>query len=287
MRHVFETMGTVASIDVPRAHVDELARIESIFRTLEARFSLYSATSELSRVANGSLSLVDATSTLRGTYARATEWRIATGGIFSPHRPDGAIDLNGIVKAEAIEEAGALLRDAGCDDWSINVGGDLLTAGRNRFLPWVTGIADPMDESSLLCSVALGGSRRAIATSGSAQRGDHIWLGGSRRPSQFRQASVIADDIVTADVLATAVIAGGPDALDDLTERWDVDVLTVDRDWQLAATPGFRAAIAASMPVPHSADTQPVAASSKKVERSDGGRQCSQSHLPPAMTSAG
>jgi thiamine biosynthesis lipoprotein len=287
MRHIFETMGTVASIDVPRAHIDELKGIESIFRRLDAQFSLYRATSELSRVANGSLSLVNATSTLRATYARATHWRIATGGIFSPHRPDGAIDLNGIVKAEAIEEAGALLRNAGCDDWSINVGGDLLTAGRNRFLPWVTGIADPLDESTLLCSVALEGSRRAIATSGSAQRGDHIWLGGSRTPSHFRQASVIADDIVTADVLATAVIAGGPDALNDLTERWDVDVLTVDRDWQLAATPGFRAAIAASMSVPHSAHTQPTAASSKAIERADRGRQCCWSRLPPAMTSAG
>lgn len=47
-------------------------------------------------------------------------------------------------------------------------------------------------------------------------------------------------DIVTADVLATAIIAGGPDALDEITERWSIDVLVITREGQLLATPGLR-----------------------------------------------
>ena len=85
----------------------------------------------------------------------------------------------------------------------------------------------------------LGGTRRALATSGSAQRGDHIWRGGELAPADFVQVSVMADDIVTADVLATAIVAGGPAALDDITDRWDVDVLTVARNGRLMATPRF------------------------------------------------
>jgi thiamine biosynthesis lipoprotein len=51
---------------------------------------------------------------------------------------------------------------------------------------------------------------------------------------------VAASDIVTADVLATAIMAGGAAALTLATSRWDVDVLAVKNDGGLLATPGFR-----------------------------------------------
>ena len=241
MRHVIETMGTMASIDVTGAALVDLTELESIFRAVDTRFSLYRPDSELSLIASGRLMLTDASETMLASYARALDWRAATHGLFTPHRPDGIIDLNGLVKAEAIEQAGAFLDGSGCPRWTINVGGDILA--RTGILPALTGIADPTDDSAILCSIALRGTRRAIATSGSAQRGDHIWRGGDVLPPHFAQVSVIADDIVTADILATAIVAGGPDALDDVTDRWPVDVLTVGRDGGLSATPGFRAAL--------------------------------------------
>lgn len=237
MRHVFETMGTVASIELPPGFSRHLPGIEAVFRHIEDRFSLYSPHSELSRVATGDLSLLDASDAVRASYARAIGWRAATGGLFSVHRPDGVLDLNGIVKAEAIEQAGALLDDFGCPAWTINVGGDILVRGEPEH--WVTGIADPQSRGSILGTVALGGQRRAMATSGSAERGDHIWLGAQTAPAHFTQVSVIAADIVTADVLATAIVAGGRAALDDICDRWPVDVLVVDRQGDLAASPAF------------------------------------------------
>jgi FAD:protein FMN transferase len=51
----------------------------------------------------------------------------------------------------------------------------------------------------------------------------------------------MAGDIVTADVLATAIFAGGVPMLDRAADGWDVDVLAVRADGQLLATPGFRA----------------------------------------------
>jgi thiamine biosynthesis lipoprotein len=238
MRHVFATMGTIASVDLTAEHSDLLPAVEAVFGAFDARFSLYRPESELSRIADGTLRLTGASDELVATYARALEWRNRTDGNFSPERPDGVLDLNGIVKAEAIERAGALLDTAGCQDWTINVGGDILTRSDDPI-----GISDP-GRSTLLCAVTLRDGRRAVATSGSAERGDHIWRGGSLTPPHFVQVTVIADDIVTADVLATAIVAGGPDALDGVTARWPVDVLTVDRDGQLLATPGIRASLA-------------------------------------------
>ena len=243
MRHVFETMGTVASIELPTDVDAHVAHLEAIFRAVDERFSLYRTDSELSRIARGKVSLAQASARLRSSYARSAEWRLQTSGLFSPERPDGVLDLNGIVKAEAIESAGAYLDNAGCPAWTINVGGDILV--RSDTAPWITGIADPHNALALLCSVELAGQHRALATSGSAQRGDHIWKGGELAPAHFVQVSVLADDIVTADVLATAIVAGGPVALDDITDRWPVDVLAVDREGAMVATPGFRLALAA------------------------------------------
>jgi thiamine biosynthesis lipoprotein len=242
MRHVFEAMGTVASVDVPDAEAMLLPGIESIFRAIDGRFSLFTADSELSLIARGELALPDSSGEMLASYARALEWRTATEGLFSPHRPDGVLDLNGIVKAEAIEQAGELLDGGASSRWSINVGGDILI--RSDGVPWIIGIADPADSGQLLSSVSLRGTRRAVATSGSAQRGDHIWLGGELAPADYVQVSVMADDIVTADVLATVIVAGGRPALDDIADRWPVDILAVGRDGGILATPGFRQAMA-------------------------------------------
>ena len=107
---------------------------------------------------------------------------------------------------------------------------------------WAAGVVDPLDRSALLSAYRLGGpdTRRALATSGSAERGDHIWTAGSRG-AEFAQVSVAAADIVTADVLATAIVAGGTAMLHRATDGWDIDVLAVRRTGELLATPGFRA----------------------------------------------
>jgi thiamine biosynthesis lipoprotein len=68
-------------------------------------------------------------------------------------------------------------------------------------------------------------------------------VGGLR--SEFIQVSVAGPDIVTADVLATAIVAGGRELLDVAALEWDVDVLAITRDGELLATPGFRAPHAA------------------------------------------
>jgi thiamine biosynthesis lipoprotein len=52
---------------------------------------------------------------------------------------------------------------------------------------------------------------------------------------------VAAADIVTADVLATAIVAGGTAMLHRATDGWEIDVLAVRRNGELLATPGFRA----------------------------------------------
>ena len=243
MRTTFTTMGTVASLEVPGEHMALVADVRELFERSESRFSLYRDDSELSLIASGRVTLAESSAELRDAYASALEWRSLTGGSFTPHRPDGVIDLNGLVKARAIAEAGALLQAGGCLDFTINVGGDILTGGMApRAVPWRTGITDPAHagdrNAAPLCSFPMT-VHRAIATSGSAERGDHIWLARPESAPEFVQVSVLADDIETADVLATTIIAAGRDFLSRATANWDIDVLTVDRAGELLVTPGL------------------------------------------------
>lgn len=253
----FTSMGTVVSIAIPfapgtapQAAVEELeaatAVVEQLFNGLDRTFSLYRPDSEASAMARGELALKDASTDMRRLYVEATEWRTLTEGAFTAERPDGVVDLSGIVKAHAIREAGTSLLALGLKDWCLNAGGDVLVNGSptpGSAQSWLAGIVDPQDRTTLLTAFPLSNAgKHALATSGTSERGHHIWSAGlpATRDKGFRQVSVAAADIITADVLATAIMAGGVGTLTLATSHWDVDVLAVKNDGGLLATPGFR-----------------------------------------------
>lgn len=270
--HTFESMGTVVSVRLgarltgsPSEGSSEaldvgatrefvaIAAAQQVFDELNARFSLYLDSSEISEIARGEVLLSGSSERMREAYAEALLWREATNGAFTPHRPDGVLDLSGTVKAAAIAEAATAIESCGFESFSINAGGDILTRGipdadatAAATAPsdtpgqdaWVTGIVDPQNRSDLLSVVRLTPDFPAIATSGSAERGDHIWA----RPgsiNDFLQATVIAGDIVTADVCATAIIAGGQETLDHLTAHLGIAVLVVKSNGDLLANARF------------------------------------------------
>lgn len=236
----FETMGTVVSLR--GATLRTASEVRAVFAGYDHRYSLYDPSSVLRRVADGSLRLSDTPTEVRAVYTLALDWRERTGGAFTPHRPDGVIDLSGVVKALAIRDAGAVLDAAsGEGDWMISAGGDVLVRGNHRADdPWSVGVVDPSRRDTVVGVVRLDAPRRAVATSGSAERGEHIW---HRASPTFVQATVIADDIVVADVLATAIVAGDEDDLRRLTSDTDVDVLAFGADGTVWSTPGARAVL--------------------------------------------
>lgn len=236
-------MGTVVSVSTPELEPDvELrSRVAEVFADFDREFSRYRPESAISRIARGELTLMDASERLRSTYATALEWRSLTGGAFNPHRPDGIVDLDGVVKALAIKEAGRVLADSGIANWCLGCGGDVVMSGdASPGEPWRIGVADPDDATRLLAEIAMVGPDRAIATSGVSERGEHVWR--SELGSTLRQVTVVANDIVTADVLATAILSGGLDALELLGPQHRVEVLALTADG-LVVTPRLRSLI--------------------------------------------
>ncbi|HQE30471.1 MAG TPA: FAD:protein FMN transferase [Propionibacteriaceae bacterium] len=236
--YVFESMGTVVSLRTnDPLSVAATTAVVSAFEALDDRFSLYRPGSEGDLVARRLLRVRHASSSYRVAYDLALGWRDRTEGAFTPHRPDGAIDLSGVVKALAIQAAADALHRHGVRGWCLNAGGDVLVDGEQPDgQPWVVGVVDP-DDRTALWTQYLALTKPAVATSGTAERGEHVWRLAA--DDTFSQVTVAADDIITADVWATAILAGGVSTL-ELAQRTDeVDVLACTADGRVWASPVF------------------------------------------------
>ena len=236
---VFETMGTVVTL-VTVAPLDDATSdaVRAAFQALDDRFSLYKPESEASLVGHARMGLKSASAQYQEVYWAAIAWSEATDRAFTPHRPDGVVDLSGVVKARGIQAAGDVLSRHGHADWCLNAGGDVLVAGvQETGEPWIVGIVDPDDRTALWTQFATRPGRLAVATSGIQERGEHVWRMAA--DDTFTQVTVAAADIETADVLATAILAGGVTTLQLAQGKYDIDVLACAHDGRVWASPVF------------------------------------------------
>ena len=238
---VFETMGTVVTlVTVVPLDAATSDAVRGAFRALDERFSLYKPESEASLVGHARMGLKSASAEYQEMYWAAITWSEATDRAFTPHRPDGVIDLSGVVKARGIQAAGDVLVQAGHVDWCLNAGGDVLVGGvQETGEPWLVGIVDPDDRTQLWTQFATRPGRLAVATSGIQERGEHVWRMAA--DDTFTQVTVAAADIETADVLATAILAGGVTTLQLAQGTYDIDVLASAHDGRVWASPVFTA----------------------------------------------
>ena len=193
---------------------------EAVFERWEAAFSLHRPGSELSRV-NDSPDRVQLVSPLfLRALGAALDAAEDTGGLVDPtlgagldrvrlagrllRRPPGLrLDLNGVVKALAVDEAAAALPG----DGFVSAGGDLAVRG-------------PVD-----VGLPRGGAVRVVrggmATSGIASRGSHLVDPATGRPSQapWEQVTVAGATCLAADVAAKAAFLLGDEGPRWLDER--------------------------------------------------------------------
>lgn len=203
-------MGTAMTFDVrsPGAEPAVAAAVQFIVDA-EKQFSWRNPDSELSNLRRGTLRPDEYSPSLREILEIANKAYDDSQGAFDIRRPDGQLDTDGIVKGWAVQRASDLLTAAGLRDFSINAGGDVTVVGRpepDRL--WQVGLRDPQDAQRV--SMILKITDAAVATSGTYERGFHIWDGRTGLAADAWVAvTVVAADLITADVLATSVMALG------------------------------------------------------------------------------
>jgi thiamine biosynthesis lipoprotein len=194
------------------------AAVATVLERWEAAFSLFRPESELSRVNRSSARVVAVSSLFARALEVALNMAAETEGLVDPtlcgrwpevvqsgwmlSRPPGLVlDLNGVVKALAVDEAAATLGVPGF----VSVGGDLAVRG-------------PVD-----VALPAGGAIRVVsgglATSGTASRGVHLvdTATGSPSDSRWQQVTASGATCLDADVAAKAAFLlgeRGPDWLE-------------------------------------------------------------------------
>lgn len=218
--HYENVLGTSLSLRVratsrDRAEQVEQAVLAEILR-LENVFSSFSPESELRRW-QGTQRL----SPELGELLEVAEcWREKTGGAFHPgvtagtaplwrRESDGRftrlsevpLTLNAIAKGEIVDRACAvgLAQDPGISEVVVNIGGDLCVRGAR---PVLASVSADAENAPPLSQVWL--RNQALATSGTARRGQHLYDPRTGQPvTHLESASVIAPRARLADVLAT------------------------------------------------------------------------------------
>lgn len=155
--------------------------------------------------------------------------------------------LGGIAKGYAVDRAVRFLQDFGFTDLIVNAGGDLRTGGTKFGVPWVVGIQDPRDKSKMTATMKV--KDCAVATSGDYERYfmrdglryHHILDPLTGFPArQCRSVTVLSDELIWADALATAVFVLGPERGMALVERLPAtEAFIVDGEGQVVLSSGM------------------------------------------------
>ncbi len=154
----------------------------------------------------------------------------ASGDIVEFSVPGMKVDCGAIAKGYAVDCAVSALREAGVSSCLINAGGDIYCLGKRFGKPWNVAIQDPRGPG-MVRTISL--VDKAVATSGDYEqyftdggsRFSHIMDPVSGYPAKAKAVSVtvVADDCVTADFLATTGIVLGKSSIAALAKRFNSD----------------------------------------------------------------
>lgn len=172
--------------------------------------------------------------------------------------PDTRFNFSAITKGLGCDMVGKMLRRNGCNDYMVEIGGEIALAGQNRYgKPWRIMIDAPIDNDSTLthrrmATIEL--TDKGIATSGNYRNfkrlddGKHVAhtispISGTPVKTSTLSVTAIAPDAMTADAIATACMVMNPDSAIAMADKIDyVSILVViqqDNGWELRRSNGF------------------------------------------------
>lgn len=210
-RYVEQVMGMPISLALRGRHeatseaLDAWAEAVATLRDVDRVFSTYRPTSVISRLGRGEIAVAQCPPEVGEVLALGERWRAESAGAFDVRR-GGVLDPSGVVKGWAVERAARPLRLLAETDFALSAGGDLVCVAGPGSAPWRVGVEDPSTPDRVLAVVPV--RVGAVATSGLTHRGGHITDARTGRvPTTVASVTVVADDLVTADLDATAAFA--------------------------------------------------------------------------------
>jgi FAD:protein FMN transferase len=247
MKQVIDTiMNMPISVEIvdERAGVEEAIRnVFDHFRSVDAQFSVFKDTSEISAINAGRLAVSESSPEMQEIFHLSEKTKKETLGFFDIRRPDGVINPSGVVKGWAIHRAARILSNAGFANFYVEAGGDIQVNGHNaEGKEWSIGIRDPLHEPfSDVIKVVYLGDGEGIATSGTYIRGQHIYDPHmpKREFADIVSLTVIGPNVCDADRYATAAFAMGREGIGFIERLDGYEGYAVDSNGMAVATSGF------------------------------------------------
>ena len=201
---------TVVSIECEKSDISYQPQIDFL-HLVDEIFSTYKSTSEVSKLRSNQIQIQDCHPLLNEVWNHCLHARELTDGAFDPWAVPGGFDPSGYVKGWAADQICNQLQAVGAKHIQVNAGGDIsLRGGSTNQTPWQIGVAHPekTDQISKIFQITDG----AIATSGTAERGNHIIDPQTKTIAVgARSATVVGADAGLTDALATALVVAGRD----------------------------------------------------------------------------
>lgn len=240
MKRTEQIMGMPITVICADDQVDETAveEVFGFFRQIDARYSPYIDTSDVEKINRGELIAEHYSQELRTILELAESTKHQTSGYFDVWH-NGVFDPSGIVKGWAIQQAAALL--AGHSrNFYIEAGGDIQAQGYSESgKPWQIGVRNPFDRKQTIAIIAL--DHGAIATSGTAIRGQHIYNPHDESPlDDIVSLSVVGERIEDVDRFATAAFAMGRKGIDFIESLPGFEGYMVDKNKTVTETSGWQ-----------------------------------------------
>lgn len=232
-------MGMSVAIEVldPYTKSSDIDEILDYFHSMDELFSTYRKTSEISKINKKLLKLEDASPEVKKVLKLCQETKHETRGYFDISI-EGIIDPSGLVKGYAINEGSKMLIKKGYKNFYVEIGGDIDIKGLKNGQKWKVGVKNPLRTFENARVIYL--SNRGIATSGTYERGMHIYNPIKKKlANELGSATVIAENVYEADRFATAVYAMGEKGIDFLEEKEDLEGYLITRDGREMITSGF------------------------------------------------
>lgn len=213
----------------------DIEKVFDYFRYIDEKYSPFKNTSEVAKLNRREKVSQEMTQILR----QAQDLKEQTYGYFDIKKPNGKIDPSGIVKGWAIKKAADILRKLGYERFYVDAGGDAEIVGE-----WKWGIKNPFNVKEIVKVLKL--SNCGIATSGTYERGQHIYLpaGAAHHALQagnpnIVSLTIIGPNVYEADRFATPAFAMGKEGINFIEKQKNLEGYMIDKDGTATYTTGF------------------------------------------------
>ncbi len=216
-------------------------KIFDYFIYIDEKFSTYKIKSEISKINEGLLRIEDASEDMKTVFRLSEEVKKETGGYFDIINNKGKYDPSGLVKGWAIYNAAELIKKMGFKNFYVEAGGDIQVSGVNsENKAWSVGIKNPFNVKEIVKVVYLK-NNEGIATSGSYERGNHIYNPKNRKEelAQIVSLTVIGKNIYEADRFATAAFAMQKEGIGFIEKLDGFEGYEIDKNGIATMTNGF------------------------------------------------